>query len=69
MSGYEREATYAERATWGDCPACKAKHGEWCNQNVGIPLGTNINGEPPKEGAHLGRLQRAPLRVRVEAIR
>jgi len=67
MRGYERETTYAERATWGECPVCNAKHGVPCDGNIGIALGRNVNGEPAPEGAHLGRLQRAPLRVRVEA--
>ena len=62
-----RESTYEERATWGECPACHAKHGEPCNPDVGIPLGVNINGMPPREGAHLGRLQRAPMRVQLVA--
>ena len=63
-----REATYQERATWGDCPVCHAGHGEWCRA-TGIPLGTNINGVAPVQGdgAHLGRLQNAPTRVRLVA--
>jgi hypothetical protein len=62
-----RELTYQERATWGECPVCHAKHGEWCNGAYGIALGRNVNGELPEQGAHLGRLQRAPKRVRMVA--
>jgi hypothetical protein len=67
MTEQSREATYEERATWGECPACHAKHGERCNPNVGFALGTNVNGMPPSDGAHIGRLQKAPLRVRLVA--
>lgn len=62
-----REATFEERATWGECPACHAKHGEWCNPDVGFPLGMNIHGKCAENGVHLGRLQRAPSRVRLVA--
>ncbi len=60
-----RELTYAERATWGECPVCHAPHGEWCNGEVGIPLGRTLSGNLPSDGVHLGRLQRAPARVKV----
>lgn len=63
-----RELTYEDRATWGTCPVCAAHHGEYCNSSVGIPLGRNIHGEPAKEGAHLGRLQQAPLKVRLVPV-
>lgn len=62
-----RDATYEERSTWGECPVCKAPHGQRCDPNVGFSLGVNINGERPSEGAHLGRLQRAPARVQLVA--
>lgn len=60
------EMTYEERATFGECPVCKAPHGEWCHPEVGIQLGHRVGGGPSRqgEGAHLGRLQAAPM-VRV----
>ena len=62
-----RELTYEERATWGECPVCHAKPGEWCKDNV--PLSTPVeNGVRPELyqfSVHLGRLQRAPKRVRM----
>jgi hypothetical protein len=59
-----RELRPEERMVWGECPVCKAKHGEPCNSDVGFALGMNVNGKRPSEGAHLGRLQYAPRRVR-----
>lgn len=67
MDSPVRETTYEERATWGTCPVCAAEHGMRCDSNVGIALGRNVNGDAPTEGAHLGRLQRAPMRVRLVA--
>lgn len=59
-----RELTYEQRATWGKCPVCLAPHGERCN-GVGSPqLGHSVNGGPIHQGVHLGRIQRAPIRVR-----
>ncbi len=49
-----RELTYKERAYWGTCPICGAKHGERCkeiNSLPGIDLAT---------GAHVARLVNAP---------
>jgi hypothetical protein len=63
--GERRLATYAERATWGTCPACKAEPGQPCNSDVGIALGANIDGQRPSEGVHLGRIQRAPTYVQL----
>ena len=60
-----RELTYEERATWGECPVCHAKQGEWCSGAYGIALGRTVYGVLPEQGAHLGRLQRAPMRVRM----
>lgn len=60
----ERELTYHERAVYGTCPVCGAGHGNPCNPDMGIPLGFNINGERARAGAHLGRLNNAPRRVR-----
>lgn len=58
----ERELSFEERATWGECPACHAKDGEKCNPGVGIPVGENSG----PLIAHLGRLAAAPRRVRLE---
>ena len=55
------ELTYDERATFGECYVCEAKHGEWCNGMVGIIL----HAEPAGHGVHLGRLQAAPKEKRV----
>jgi len=60
----ERELSFDERSKWGDCPVCGVKDGEPCHSEVGFALGVNVNGKRPTEGAHLGRLQRAPFRVR-----
>lgn len=60
----ERKLTFDERATWGDCPVCKAPDGEPCHPEVGFPIGLNVKGERPKDGVHLGRLNAAPSRVR-----
>lgn len=64
LSSPPRELTYEQRATWGECPVCHALHGQPCDSSVGIPLGFTVSGTRPTEGAHLGRLQRAPMRVR-----
>jgi len=60
-----RDTTYEERATWGECPICHAKHGEPCDPGVGFPLGMTLSGRPPTDGAHLGRLNNAPRRVKL----
>lgn len=62
----ERELSFDERARWGECPVCKAPDTEPCRAEVGIQLGTKLDGSQLKtgEGAHLARLQRAPYRVR-----
>lgn len=62
-----RETTWKERATWGECPVCKAQDGEWCVADVGIQFGMSMNGNRMKtgDGAHLVRLQNAPLAVRL----
>lgn len=62
--GPVRELSPDERMRWGKCPVCHAEHGEPCDSSVGIPLGRNVYGEVPTEGAHLGRLNAAPMRVR-----
>lgn len=65
MSQFERETTVEERMAWGECPACGARHGEPCHPEVGFPVGRNARGEPPRVGAHAGRLRGAPTRVRL----
>ena len=64
-----REATTEERMTWGDCPVCGAKHGDPCRPEIGFPLGVRADGKAPSvgDGAHLGRLQKAPRMVRLVA--
>lgn len=52
------DLTYDQRATWGWCPICQVKHGERCK-----PVGS---GE--QSWTHTDRIDRAPLRVRVEVI-
>lgn len=63
----ERDLTFDEIATWGDCEVCHAKHGEWCHADVGAQLGVRVDGRRMKdgEGAHLARLRAAPKRVRL----
>ena len=46
-----QELTYDERATWGQCPACHAQHGEWCH---------DAQQSATRKGVHLGRLTAAP---------
>ena len=61
MSGPSaRAASWEEQATWGECPTCHAKQGEWCNPAVGFSLGQSVSGGPPVDGVHLARLQAAP---------
>jgi hypothetical protein len=62
----ERELTTAERMVYGECPVCHAPDGEPCFAEVGLQLGRKANGMPMQtgEGAHLGRLQAAPKRIR-----
>lgn len=62
----ERELTFDDRARWGVCPVCQAADGEWCHALVGFQIGTHTDGSRmlDGEGAHLARLQAAPLRVK-----
>ena len=60
-----KELNWDERATWGECPICHAPNGEYCYSEVGIPIGRNANGQPPERGVHLGRLQKAPTKIKV----
>lgn len=50
----ERDLTAEERFIWGECPVCHVPHGEQC--------------EPGREGAHLGRLTRAPFKVKLVSV-
>ncbi len=61
----KREATFETRARWGECPVCGAGHGDWCNAEVGIHIGRKADGSCLKtgEGAHMARLQNAPMEV------
>ena len=67
MTGLTKELTFEERATWGECPVCKAEHGHWCHAEIGFQLGIKLNYGRMQtgEGAHLGRLQRAPHHVKL----
>lgn len=67
MNDQVREATYEERATWGTCPVCQAGPGQRCDPNVGFAIGYTVTGEPPQDGVHIGRLQGAPMRVKLVA--
>ena len=62
------ELTSEQRMRWGTCPVCKAEHGQPCDGLVGFPVGVNVSGERPTDGAHLGRLQRAPRSVRMVPV-
>lgn len=66
----ERGLTIGERMQWGDCPVCEAKDGESCHADVGLQLGVRADGRRMRdgEGVHMGRLQRAPMRVREVGI-
>lgn len=61
----ERDLTWDERRSWGTCPVCEALHGSPCHPEVGLRLGVTVDGRPPADGVHLGRLQAAPQRIRL----
>lgn len=63
-AGPVRNLEYAERAKWGTCPVCKAPHGKSCRPEIGLHMGFTVDGRPPKDGVHLGRLNAAPFKVR-----
>lgn len=65
----KRGLTYEERATWGKCPVCQAEDGEWCHAEIGLQLGQKVGGGRMQtgEGAHLARLQNAPVEVKLVA--
>lgn len=65
-----RELTYDERAKWGECSVCHAPDGEYCYAAVGLQLGIRADGRRMQDGdgAHLGRLQNAPMKVKIEAM-
>lgn len=64
----QRPATFAERCTWGKCPACGAEHGKACEPTVDGHIWFGLR---PQAGAHQARLSRAPVLVRsvLEAVR
>lgn len=66
-----RATTAHERFTWGTCPVCKAEHGEDCNPDVGLQLGVKVDGSRlgKGEGAHVARLQAAPMAVALVPLR
>lgn len=51
------DLTFDQRLVWGSCPACKAAPGNRCRSEI-LP-----------DGVHLSRLDVAPARVRIEALR
>ena len=63
----ERELTQEERFEWGECPVCHAPHGSPCYADVGAQLGVRVDGRRMRdgEGVHMGRLERAPMKVRL----
>jgi len=63
----ERDLTFDEMATWGECPVCKAADGEWCCSEIGLQVGVKADGSTMKtgEGAHMARLKNAPLKVKL----
>ncbi len=62
----ERDTTIEERMKWGECPVCKAKHGEFCLP-VGLVMGVKANGSPlgQGDGVHVQRISKAPMRVKL----
>lgn len=62
----ERELSFEERMRWGDCPACEVPDGEPCHAEIGVHLGIKVDGSRMRtgEGVHMGRLARAPFRVK-----
>jgi hypothetical protein len=52
------DLTYDQRAVWGTCPVCRAKHGELCR----------LYAEGAHKWTHSERIQQAPQRVRIEAL-
>ena len=61
------ELFYEERAVWGECPVCHAKPGQKCYPTCFF-LGLTVGGLPPEDGAHLGRLQRAPFKIEIVRV-
>ena len=67
---FERDTTLDERMKWGTCPVCGATHGNYCRSEFGLHVGRKADGSALKtgEGAHLGRLQKAPHRVKLVPV-
>lgn len=62
----EKKLCWDEKAAWGKCPVCSAPHGNYCFENV---LGEWV-AQPSKNGTkskrvHLGRLEKAPNKVKI----
>jgi len=53
-----RDLPLEERATWGSCSTCGARHGQRCRA---AEASTEV-------GVHIGRLRTAPVRVRMVPI-
>lgn len=62
--------TFNERATWGDCPDCGAKDGQWCRADTAGIVYTAF-GQAVKVGefAHTKRITASPERVRLVPIK
>lgn len=48
-----RRLSWEERRTWGECPVCRAPHGEPCSSDL-------VEGAKSPAGAHIARLAVAP---------
>ena len=53
------DLTYDQRAIWGTCPVCRAPHGERCSPTDELEA---------HRWTHGVRIQKAPQRVRIEAL-
>lgn len=53
------DLTYDQRAVWGTCSVCHARHGERCRPDE--TLATH-------QWTHSDRIEQAPARVRIEAL-
>lgn len=53
-----RSLSLEERATWGECLSCGARHGERCRKSM----------QSTEMGVHIGRIRGSPIRVRVIPI-
>ncbi len=65
MPIYIKTLTIDERAIWGDCPVCGAKHGEPCDPTQGVSLGVSAEFAETGPCAHAARLLNAPQRAAI----